>query len=85
MNLKNNHTTNFILGRSIPRSIPLRKVFNRPDMLMEANMIDDLLRGLTMMPMETLDSSVTKEVTNHLFETTRPKSGIFQRSTDGYF
>jgi len=29
-----------------------------------------------MMPMETTDSSVTDEVTNHLFETKKPKSGL---------
>jgi peroxidase len=63
-------------GRSLPKQMALRQHFNKPDVVMEANMIDDLLRGLAMIPMETIDSSVTNEVTNHLFEQKKPKSGM---------
>ena len=38
-------------------------------------MVDDILRGLAMMPMESMDNRVTDEVTNHLFEQKKPKSG----------
>ena len=66
---------NFITGRSAAKEIALRTHFNKPDLLMEAEMIDDILRGLAMMPMESMDNTVTDEVTNHLFEQNKPKSG----------
>lgn len=40
-------------------------------------MVDELIRGLSSTPMETLDQFITGEVTNHLFEDRRiPFSGI---------
>lgn len=86
---------NFITGRSAAKEIALRTHFNKPDLLMEAEMIDDILRGLAMMPMESMDNTVTDEVTNHLFEQNKPKSGklcfdlnkkkIREKSTYKYF
>ena len=62
-------------GRSLPKEMALRQHFNKPDVLMERDMVDDILRGLTMMPMETTDNTLTDEITNHLFEQKKPKSG----------
>lgn len=40
-------------------------------------LVDELMRGLSSTPMETLDQFITGEVTNHLFEDRRiPFSGI---------
>ena len=40
-------------------------------------MVDDLMRGLVMSPMEAMDNKVTDEVANHLFEERgKPKSGM---------
>ena len=38
------------------RGLSLRRHFNNPDVLMEEHMIDDLMRGLVMTPMETMDN-----------------------------
>lgn len=57
-----------ILGRADSREIPLRAHFNNPDVVMEEDFVDDMLRGLLMTPMESMDNRVTDEVTNHLFE-----------------
>ncbi|XP_041978546.1 peroxidasin homolog pxn-2 isoform X2 [Aricia agestis] len=58
--------------------ILLRDGFFRPDMFMDhPPMVDELIRGLSSTPMETLDQFITGEVTNHLFEDRRiPFSGI---------
>ncbi|KAG7302968.1 hypothetical protein JYU34_012963 [Plutella xylostella] len=58
--------------------ILLRDGFFRPDMFMtHPAMVDELMRGLSSTPMETLDQFITGEVTNHLFEDRRiPFSGI---------
>jgi len=48
--------------------IPLREVFHNPDMVRTGNVIDGLVRGLVMSPMELVDNRVSNEVTNHLFE-----------------
>ncbi|OWR55548.1 putative oxidase/peroxidase [Danaus plexippus plexippus] len=58
--------------------ILLRDGFFRPDMFMNhPPMVDELIRGLSSTPMETLDQFITGEVTNHLFEDRRiPFSGI---------
>jgi len=65
------------LGRAQPRDLMLRKHFNNPDVSMEVDIIDDLMRGLMMMPMEAMDNRITDEVTNHLFEQRNvPKSGM---------
>jgi len=63
-------------GRSLPEEISLRRHFNKPDILMKPFMVDDLLRGLAMTPMESLDTQVSEELTNHLFEQRKPKSGL---------
>ncbi|XP_052740357.1 heme peroxidase 2 isoform X2 [Bicyclus anynana] len=58
--------------------ILLRDGFFRPDMFMNhPPMVDELIRGLSSTPMETLDQFITGEVTNHLFEDRKiPFSGI---------
>ncbi|VVD00797.1 unnamed protein product [Leptidea sinapis] len=58
--------------------ILLRDGFFRPDMFMtHPPMTDELLRGLSSTPMETLDQFITGEVTNHLFEDRKvPFSGV---------
>ncbi|MCL4120727.1 UNVERIFIED_CONTAM: hypothetical protein GTU68_004371 [Idotea baltica] len=57
--------------------VKLREGFFNPDMLLELQMIDELVRGLISTPMETLDNFLTDEITNHLFEDRRvPFSGL---------
>lgn len=57
--------------------VRLRDTFFNPDVLYQAGMVDDLIRGLAATPMETLDQFITSEVTNHLFEDRRmPYSGM---------
>ncbi|GLG99518.1 Peroxidasin [Gryllus bimaculatus] len=57
--------------------VRLRDTFFNPDVLYQAGMIDELIRGLAGTPMETLDQFITEEVTNHLFEDRRmPYSGM---------
>ncbi|XP_071536365.1 uncharacterized protein [Panulirus ornatus] len=57
--------------------VELRSTFFNPDMLLEFQMIDELVRGLISTPMETLDNFMTEEITNHLFEdATIPFSGL---------
>ena len=51
-----------------PRFLPLREHFNNPDVTMEMGVIDEMLRGLLLTPMETIDNRITQEVTDHLFE-----------------
>ena len=50
------------------RKEPLRNHFRNPGLVREAGTIDEILRGLFTMPMENVDSSVTREVRDHLFE-----------------
>ncbi|KAL0279058.1 UNVERIFIED_CONTAM: hypothetical protein PYX00_000696 [Menopon gallinae] len=57
--------------------ILLRDGFFNPDMIYQANMVDEIVRGLISTPVETLDQFITGEITNHLFEDKRiPFSGI---------
>ena len=49
-----------MLGRSAPRYLPLRQHFNNPDVTMEEDVIDDMLRGLLMTPMESIDNQITQ-------------------------
>jgi len=66
-----------MMGRAAPRELSLRHHFNNPDIIMDAHMVDELMRGLIMTPMETIDNRVTDEVANHLFEEDKkPKSGM---------
>ena len=66
-----------LLGNADSKAITLRAHFNNPDVVMEQDMVDDLLRGLLMSPMETMDNRITDEVTNHLFEEKgKPLSGL---------
>ncbi|KAK7069012.1 hypothetical protein SK128_018576, partial [Halocaridina rubra] len=60
-----------------PIGVQLRETFFNPDMLLEFQMIDELVRGLISTPMETLDNFLTEEITNHLFEDSAiPFSGL---------
>lgn len=57
--------------------LSLRHSFFNSDMLFGANAIDNLLRGLTTASVEVLDSAITEEVKNHLFEDKKiPFSGM---------
>lgn len=63
--------------QNIDPPILLRDGFFNPDMLYDAGMVDEMIRGLVSTPMETLDQFITGEVTNHLFENRRiPHSGV---------
>jgi hypothetical protein len=55
-------------GRALGRNEPLRRHFNNPGLVREAGTVDSILRGLVMEPMEAVDSRVTDEVSNHLFQ-----------------
>ncbi|XP_046386027.1 uncharacterized protein LOC124155895 isoform X2 [Ischnura elegans] len=58
-------------------AVRLRDTFFNPDILYNAGVVDDLIRGLAATPMETLDQFITSEVTNHLFENRKmPYSGM---------
>ncbi len=57
-----------MLKRAPARYLPLRAHFQNPDVTMEKDVIDEMLRGLLMTPMESIDNRITKEVTDHLFE-----------------
>ncbi|KPM04939.1 heme peroxidase-like protein 1 [Sarcoptes scabiei] len=62
--------------QTIKASIKLREAFFNSDMIYEPYAIDQLLRGLVTSSIEKFDSSITEEVTNHLFEERRkPFSG----------
>ncbi|KAK8737060.1 hypothetical protein OTU49_004780, partial [Cherax quadricarinatus] len=57
--------------------VKLSNHFFNPDLLYQPGMLDEIIRGLTTVSMETLDQFITDEVTNHLFEDTkRPFSGL---------
>ncbi len=63
--------------REIHSHIRLRDGFFNPDMLYEAAMIDEMMRGLVATPMENQDQFISGEITNHLFEERRiPFSGL---------
>ncbi|XP_071043918.1 uncharacterized protein [Parasteatoda tepidariorum] len=63
--------------RVLSEPLHLRKSFFNSDMLYTQNAIDHILRGLVTSSMETLDHSITEEVTNHLFELKdKPFSGM---------
>ncbi|KAG7159967.1 Chorion peroxidase-like 3 [Homarus americanus] len=69
--------------------VKLSEHFFNPDLLYQPGMIDEIIRGLTTVSMETLDQFLTDEVTNHLFEDKKkPFSGLdlaalnIQRSRD---
>ena len=69
--------------------VKLSDHFFNPDVLYEPGMIDEIMRGLTTVPIETFDQFITNEVTNHLFEEKEKKfSGLdlaalnIQRSRD---
>lgn len=55
----------------------LSEHFFDPDLLCQPGMLDEIIRGLTTVSMETLDRFVTDEVTGHLFEDKKkPFSGL---------
>ena len=55
----------------------LRHSFFNSDELFRPNAIDQMLRGLTSTSVEVLDSAITEEVKNHLFEDKKiPFSGM---------
>ncbi|XP_045123660.1 uncharacterized protein LOC123511596 isoform X2 [Portunus trituberculatus] len=57
--------------------VKLSEHFFNPDLLYQPGMLDEIIRGLTTVSMETLDQFLTDEVTNHLFEDKRqPFSGL---------
>jgi hypothetical protein len=61
----------------VDEPLQLRKAFFNSDMLYSASAIDNLIRGLITTSIETLDNSITQEVTNHLFEEPKkPFSGM---------
>lgn len=63
--------------REMHSHIRLRDGFFNPDMLYEATMIDEVMRGLGATPMENQDQFLSGEITNHLFEERRiPFSGL---------
>lgn len=52
--------------------IPLRQQFNKPFHLYDAGGLDGFLRGLSTQRSQQFDRFITEEVTNHLFERSRP-------------
>ncbi|KAA0192579.1 Heme binding peroxidase-1 [Hyalella azteca] len=48
--------------------VKLSDHFFNTDLLFEPGMLDEIMRGLTTVPIETFDQFLTDEVTNHLFE-----------------
>lgn len=48
--------------------VKLSDHFFNPDLLFQPGMLDEIMRGLTTVPIETFDQFLTSEVTNHLFE-----------------
>ncbi|XP_022255689.1 uncharacterized protein LOC106471379 [Limulus polyphemus] len=63
--------------RKLQNPFQLRSGFFNPDALLQSNVVDQILRGLVATSMETLDNTITEEVTNHLFEDSRvPFSGM---------
>ena len=62
-------------GSKRARNVPLREVFNNPKLLFQGE-LDNLVRGMVMSPMMTMDRVVTSEVTNHLFQEKNKRSGM---------
>lgn len=64
--------------KQIGKSFQLRKAFfNSHRFLHEPTLIDTILRGIVTTPIETLDNSISEELTNHLFEKpNEPFSGM---------
>lgn len=63
--------------REVEQPLRLRHSFFNSDMLFGPNGMDNILRGLTDAHIEVLDSAITEEVTNHLFEERKkPLSGM---------
>ncbi|KAF2367927.1 hypothetical protein FHG87_001306 [Trinorchestia longiramus] len=57
--------------------VKLSNHFFNPDLLYQPGMLDEIMRGLTTVPIETFDQFLTSEVTNHLFEEKEKKfSGL---------
>ena len=54
-------------GSQLSRSFQLKDVFNKPQILRSAGMVDGLVAGLTRDRMEQFDSGFVDDVTNHLF------------------
>ena len=48
--------------------LPLRDVFENPEFIRSGVVIDNLVRGIVMSPMEEMDNKITEDVANHLFE-----------------
>lgn len=48
--------------------VKLSDHFFNPDLLYQPGMLDEIMRGLTTVSIETFDQFLTSEVTNHLFE-----------------
>lgn len=66
-------------GRFAKRDPPVKlsNHFFNTDLLFQPGMIDEIMRGLTTVSIETFDQFLTAEVTNHLFEEKeKPFSGM---------
>jgi len=48
--------------------VPLKKVFQNPYLVKSGFVLDNLVRGMAMSPMESMDQRISNEVANHLFE-----------------
>jgi len=48
--------------------VPLRNHFNNPDLVRSGRVLDNLVRGLVMAPMEVVDNRISQELKDHLFE-----------------
>ena len=48
--------------------LPLSKVFHDPSLIKSGRVLDSLVRGIVMSPMEQMDNKISEEVANHLFE-----------------
>ncbi|RWS06651.1 Peroxidasin-like protein, partial [Dinothrombium tinctorium] len=68
------------LGRKfqvVGQPLRLRTAFFNSDMMYSESALDNILRGLITQSVETLDNSITEEVTNHLLEDSKiPFSGM---------
>ena len=50
------------------KNIPLRDVFENPELIRSGVVLDNLVRGIVMSPMEEMDNKIAEDVANHLFE-----------------
>ena len=64
--------------KPVGKAFQLRTAFfNSQRILSEPQLIDNILRGVVSAPIESLDNSITEELTNHLFEKPKqPFSGM---------